>query len=90
MRLGRSRESDHSNGSVTMRTHFLPYGREKMRTFKHRWDLEVIFCLLGGPKCDLVEVEKAMFQGVFWPYKLISFIVPGQKCVLCEVEKEIF
>jgi hypothetical protein len=31
---------------------------------------ELIFCLLGGLTCDLVEVEKATFQGVVWPYKL--------------------
>jgi hypothetical protein len=28
---------------------------------------ELIFCLLGIEKCDLDEVEEAMFQVVEWP-----------------------
>ena len=35
------------------------------------WHLKVIFCLLTSPKCNLSEVEKAMYQGLAWHFELI-------------------
>jgi hypothetical protein len=47
---------------------------------------ELIFCLPGDPKIVLIEVEKAMFQRVDWPYKLIFCLVAGTKCDLGDVK----
>jgi hypothetical protein len=65
-------ERDVSKNLLTMRPLFLPYGRNQMRLRRglesdvsssaEIWEL--IFGLLGDPKSGLVEVEKAMFQGV--------------------------
>jgi hypothetical protein len=58
-----------------MRTCFLPYWRTKLRPRRRRKSdvssiavtHELNFCLLGGPKCEMFEVEKAMFQRVLCP-----------------------
>jgi len=42
---------------------------------------ELIFCLLTSPKCDLNEVEKAMFQVVKWHFEVIFFFLTTRNCV---------
>jgi len=43
---------------------------------------ELIFGLLTNTKCDLVEVEKALFQGLAWHSQLILELWPRSKCDL--------
>ena len=47
----------------------------------------LIFGLLTIPKCDLVYVEKAMFQSLAWHSQLILGLWNYPKCDLDEVEK---
>jgi len=51
---------------------------------------ELIFFLLTSPKCDLSEVEKAMFQGLACHVELIFGILTILKCDLVEVENTLF
>ena len=55
--------------------------------FRH-WEL--IFFLLTSQKCNLAEVEKAMFQGLTWHFQLIFGPLNSQKCDLCELKKRLF
>ena len=41
---------------------------------------ELIFSLLNSPKCDLVEVEKAMFQRFPWYFQIIFGLWTSLKC----------
>ena len=54
---------------------------------RHR---ELIFFLLTSPKCDLGEVEKAMFQGLACQFELIFGLFTVPKCDLVLVEKLMF
>ena len=47
---------------------------------------ELIFGLLIIPKCDLVEVEKTMFQGLACHFQLIFGLWTSQKCDWVEVK----
>jgi hypothetical protein len=57
---------------TTLRNHFLHFGRLQMRPRPGRETriqgvgrrFELIFCFLQGPKCELDEVEKVIFQWV--------------------------
>jgi len=46
--------------------------------------------LLTSPKCDLSEVEKAMFQGLAFHFELIFGLLTIPKWDLFEVEKAMF
>jgi len=43
-----------------------------------------------SPKCDLGEVEKAMFQGLACHFELIFGVLNIPKCELVEVEKGLY
>jgi len=72
MRLGYCQKSDYFSGLKALRSHFLPLDQPKMRFGLSRvsdfsrfaFHFELIFGLLIIQKCHLVEVEKAMFQGL--------------------------
>jgi len=51
---------------------------------------EFIFLLLTSPKCDLGEVEKAMFKLLICHSELIFGIFTIPKCDFVEVEKALF
>jgi hypothetical protein len=55
----------------------------------YKWPWELI-CLLDVLKCDIVEVDEAMYQGVERTYKLIFCILDIQKSALDEVAEIIF
>jgi hypothetical protein len=48
-----------------------------------------IFAFLPTPKCDLVEVEKAMFKVTSYPLYLIFYFLTKRKLDLREVEKDV-
>jgi len=54
------------------------------------WHFELIFKFWAIPKCDLVEVEKAMLQGLACQFELIFSVLTNRKCDLGEVEKTMF
>ena len=43
---------------------------------------EVIFWFLTNPKCDLFEVDKAMFHMVEWHFELIFWLLTSPKFFL--------
>jgi len=50
----------------------------------------LIFGLLINKKCDLSEVDKAMFQVVARHCELIFCLLTQQKCFMDEVDKAMF
>ena len=46
--------------------------------------------LLTSSKCDLGEVDKAMFQEFLCQYELIYDLLTIQKCDIVEVKKALF
>ena len=48
---------------------------------------ELIFGLLTIPKSELVEVQKAMFQGLACQFELIFSLLTFPKCDLAEFHK---
>ena len=51
---------------------------------------ELIFFILTNSKCDMGEVEKAMFQGVVCHSVLIFGLLTNPKCDFVVVEKAMF
>jgi len=51
---------------------------------------EQIFFLLTSPKCDLFEVEKAMFQRLAYHFEVIFGLLTIPKCDLVEVMIPLF
>jgi hypothetical protein len=72
MRLNFRRESNVSRGQRDLRTHILPSGRTEMSFLRRRERVvsscidpsDRILLLLVDTKCDLVEVDKSIFQAV--------------------------
>ena len=52
--------------------------------------LWTISCLFTSPKCDLSNVEKAMFEVLAVHFHLIFFLLTNPECDFCEVEEAIF
>jgi len=48
------------------------------------------FGFMTKKKCDLGEVDKAMFQVVARHCELIFFLLIRPKCDLCEIDKDMF
>jgi hypothetical protein len=84
MRIWSGRESGVLTGQLALRAHFLLSGIPKFRLEGGRESL------LTGPKCDLSDDEKAMFQGVGCPCELIICLLAVPKSDLSEDEKAMF
>jgi hypothetical protein len=63
-------------------------GRER-NTQGVTWPCEIINSPLAVPKCNLGEVEKAMFPWVDWPCEFIFYLLSRPKCDLDEIEKSV-
>ena len=61
--------------------------KSQKRHFRGSHVTELIFGLLTNPKCDLVEVERAMFQVCAWHSQVILDLWTSPKCDLDEDEK---
>jgi len=73
---------------MALSTYFEPLDQPKVRCFA--WHLDLNFGLLTIPKCDLFEVEKAMFQGFSCHFELIFGLLTIPKCDLGEDVKAMF
>ena len=54
------------------------------------WHFEFNFGLLTIPKCDFIEVEKALFQGLACHFELLFCLLTTPKCDLGEDVKAMF
>ena len=62
--------------------------KSRMRWFKRSNDC-TLFCMFTIPKCDLFEVDKAIFQVVEWHFESIFCLLSSPKCDVVEVEKAV-
>lgn len=86
MLLGRDRGGDVSTSIRFIRTRFLPCGRHKMRLGRGR-ERDIrrgllaqpnSFSVFAGPKCELGDLEKAMFQRVAGSCELVLSFRPAR------------
>src|SRR5215510_3423630 len=56
---------------------------------RSRKAVRILFCILGGLKCDFCDLKKVMFQLVVRPYEVIFYLIDGRKRDLSEVKKAI-
>ena len=83
---------------MALKSHFLSLDKLKIRLWlcreidvsSGRQSLGTHFLPLDHPKFDLVEFEKAVFQGVAYNFLFIFRLLARPKCDLSEVEKAMF